>query len=114
MTKFRRNVLLAALLVAFGYILYVPGRILWEPYALRHVCAALRPGTPIADVRPLLKRYGFYNPLVEYEGEGSFNEQTQEWELAIPALLTYGDYECLIRHNRNVVLGTTLLLPPDV
>jgi hypothetical protein len=116
-----RHVLAAVgvvLVVLLAGLLFFIGPILWETHRLNQLCAALAPGTPLANVQPTIKRYGLWNSLVAYQfehlergGPGSFDERTNTWDIGVPAVSTMGDMECFITHNGSVVTATEIMGP---
>jgi hypothetical protein len=80
-------------------------------HRLRQMCSALRPGTPVTEVFSAIKVYGFDNPLVDYEGQGSFDAHTKTWDIGVPARSTLGDMECDIRHDGHTIVASTILGP---
>jgi hypothetical protein len=96
-----------------GFILFDGAAVFWDMHQVRHLCVELHPGTPYSKIRPAIERHGLWNGLVAYQFE---HEETQEakngiWEIAVPAVMTYGDMECSISHNHVVVLSTEVLGP---
>jgi len=111
MGKLRRWVVLIGSLGLLGGILFFPARIYWEMHRLRQMCSRLPPGTPVSEIFSTIKTYGFDNPLVEYQGQGSFDARTKTWDIGVPAPSTLGDMECDIRHDGRAVVASTILGP---
>ena len=111
MGKLRRRVVLIGSLGLLGGLLFLPARIYWEMYRLRQMCSALRPGTPVTERFSTIKTYGFDHPLVEYQGQGSFDARSGTWDIGVPAPSTLGDMECDIRHDGHTVVASRILGP---
>lgn len=80
-------------------------------HQVERLCAVLHPGTPYNEIRPGIEKHGLWNGRVSYQFE---HEETREesggkWNIAVPAVLTYGDLECSIWHDHSVVLTTEVL-----
>jgi hypothetical protein len=95
------------LVVAIAPILLYGGFISWDIHRVRHVCTALAPGLPVADIRRVVTRYGLDQFL--RDDDGLFDEKTKTWNIFIPAGTTLGDVACAIEHNRKVVVRTKMM-----
>lgn len=86
----------------------------WQVRQVEQLCKEIRPGTPVANIRPAIEKHHLWNGLVAYQfeqegGKGSYTAQTKLWDYAVPASLTMGDTECFISHNGSVVVGTQVM-----
>jgi len=104
--------------VVLAAILFFPVRISWDMHRVNQLCRALHPGSSLANIEPTIKRYGVWNPLVSYQFEhlengrpGTFDERTNTWDIAVPAVSTMGDMECFITHDGSNVTATKVMGP---
>ena len=114
-TVIRRTIRSGLGLLILGGLLFFAGRIAWEMHRLKQMCTVVRYGTAVDDMRRIVTKFGFWNPLVEYDFEHaeprSTKGQGNVWEIAIRAPSPVGDMQCLILHDETVVLGTKLVEP---
>ena len=109
MATHRRRIVFIASIALLGAILFYPVWTYWDMHRLRRMCAELKPGAPVADIRPTVTKYGLGRFLIN--DDGLFDDRTQSWSIAIPAPSTMGDMACFIRHNRSVVLAAEIVGP---
>ena len=114
-TVIRRTIRSGLGLLVLGGLLFYPGRIVWEMHRLKEMCSELRFGVPVTDMRRTVKKYGFWNPLVEQgldeESPRSTKGQRNVWEIDISPPYTIGDMQCIILHDESVVLATKIVGP---
>lgn len=104
-------VLLSIPTAIVGFFVLFGAATFWNMHQVQKLCAALPPGTPYAKIRPAIEKYGLWNGLVSYQFE---HEDTREvsrgkWNIAVPAVMTYGDMECSIWHDHAVVVRAEVL-----
>jgi hypothetical protein len=86
-------------------LLYI-GYFLWDMHRVQQICAQLRPGSPVADIRRIVSHYGLSQYLMD---DGLYDKKTKTWDIFIPTGTTLGDLTCAIEHNRTVVVRTVVL-----
>ena len=97
-----------------GFAAFYIFMIWWQVHQVEQLCKEVRPGTPVANIRPAIERHHLWNGLVAYQfdhdgGKGSYTEQTKLWDYGVPAILTLGDTECFISHDGSVVVHTEVM-----
>lgn len=105
---------LIPILAVVGYVGFYTVAIIWQVHQVEQLCKEMRPGTPVANIRPAIERRGLWNGLSAYQfehegGKGSYDEKSKTWDYGIPAPLTLGDTECFISHDGSVVVHTEVL-----
>jgi hypothetical protein len=85
-----------------------------ETHVMEELCKEMRPGTPVAKIRPAIEKHGLWNGLVAYQfdhegGKGYYREQTKTWDYGVPSPMTLGDTECFISHDGSVVVHTEVM-----
>ena len=95
------------LIVVIAPILLSGGFVSWDIHRVRQICAVLTPGSPVADIRRVVTRYGLEQYLLG--DDGVFHEKTKTWIIFVPAGTTLGDVACAIEHDRKVVVRTVML-----
>ena len=95
------------LIVVIAPILLYGGFVSWDIRRVRQICAVLTPGSPVADIRRVVTRYGLEQYLLG--DDGLFDENTKTWKIFVPAGTTLGDVVCAIEHDSKVVVRTEML-----
>ena len=114
MEKPWRLVLILSSVAIVGYFGFLTFLIVWQVHQVEELCKEMRPGTPVAKIRPAIEKHGLWNGLVAYQfdhegGKGSYSEQTKTWDYDVPAPMTLGDTECVISHDGSVVVHTEVM-----
>ena len=97
-----------------GYAVFLFSLTGWQVHQVEQLCKEMRPGTPVASIRPAIVKRHLWNSLVAYQfdhdgGKGSYTELTKTWDYGVPALMTLGDTECFISHDGSVVVSTQVM-----
>jgi hypothetical protein len=86
------------------FIAYFPYR-LWETYKLKALCADIKPGLPVGEVRGLVEKYGLNTRWVSKEPY-SRSDGTLVW--MVPTTSSIGQDRCVIVRDKAVVLSATV------
>jgi hypothetical protein len=105
------SVVIVGVVGYFGYLTFLIG---WQVHQVEELCKEMRPGTPVAKIRPAIEKHGLWNGLVAYQfdhegGRGNYREQTKTWDYGVPAPMTLGDTQCFISHDGSVVVHTEVM-----
>ncbi|HET9331775.1 MAG TPA: hypothetical protein VFO23_14710, partial [Steroidobacteraceae bacterium] len=113
MKKFWIWVTLGVVVVFVGPMVAYTVAIEWQIHRVEQLCAEMKPGTPVSNVLPAIKKHGLYNSLVAYEfahpEQRPPDSATKISNYGVPATMTYGDVECAIWHDGSVVVAANVL-----
>ncbi len=103
--KIITGVLLTPLILFLAYFAYSE----WDMRRVKRICSEIQPGASLTDVRRIVADAGLEKFLAAPNGAadvGVRNNDSDTWDIMIPAPTTLGDLTCFITHDGKTVIRT--------
>jgi hypothetical protein len=82
-------------------VIYIPYA-WWESRQLHTLCSEIKSGMAVAELPPLVEKYGFDQRLLRKRG---YQDSGGNWILHIPTTTSMGEYGCHIMHDTVKVIS---------